>query len=223
MKRVLTAVAVVLAMVAISACDPIATPIPGRTSGGLGGPPTAVALTFDDGPNPTWTPQVLDILDRYGVKATFFVVGSEVAKYPDLARAIVARGHSIASHTWSHARLTKLSQQGMVDQLVGTNNIIRDATGYIVSCARPPYGSTNDRVNNTIASLNMRPALWSIDTRDWAGRNPAIFANSAPDSVILMHDGGGNRSLTVSALPGLIEGLQARGMEMTRVCDSRPG
>jgi peptidoglycan/xylan/chitin deacetylase (PgdA/CDA1 family) len=185
-----------------------------------------VALTFDDGPNPTWTPQILDILDRYGVKATFFVTGQQVAAHPDLARAIVQRGHSIGNHTWSHPRLTAMSHQGIVDELASTSNVIRSTTGYIVSCARMPYMAGNAEVFNTTAGLGMRPAYWSVDTNDW--RRPGVQAITSralsvpPDGVVLMHDSGGDRSQTVAALPGIIEGLHARGLTMTRVCDSRP-
>lgn len=211
---------------ALTACDPPPVPDPGRTTGGLGGPPGQVALTFDDGPNPTWTPQILDILDRYGVKATFFVTGQQVATHPDLARAIVQRGHSIGNHTWSHTRLTATSHQGIVDQLTSTSNVIRSTTGYIVSCARPPYMAGNAEVFNTIASVGMRPAYWTVDTNDW--RRPGVEAivsralSVRADGVVLMHDSGGDRSQTIAALPVIIEGLQARGLTITRVCDSRP-
>lgn len=220
--------AVCLALWAVlTACDPPAIPEPGRTTGGLGGPPGQVALTFDDGPNPTWTPQILDILDRYGVKATFFVTGQQVAAHPDIAQAIVQRGHSIGNHTWSHARLTSLSHQRMVDELSGTSNVIRSATGYIVSCARMPYMSGNSAVYDTTASLGMRPAYWSVDTEDWRRPGVAAIVSRAlavgPDGVVLMHDSGGDRSQTVAALPAVIEGLQGRGLVITRVCDSRPG
>ena len=213
-------------LLVLSACDPPAIPDPGRTTGALGGAPGQVALTFDDGPDPQWTPQVLDILDRYGIKATFFVTGLQVERHPDLARAIVARGHSIANHTWSHAKLTSASDGGVRDQLVRTSNLIRDTTGYVVSCARPPYGETNSRVNNLIAGSGMRPAMWSVDTEDWRRRGVASITARAlaagPDAVILMHDSGGDRSQTIAALPGIIESLSARGLIFTRVCDSRP-
>ena len=225
LRALLFALATGLLLV-MSACDPPAIPDPGRTAGALGGPPGQVALTFDDGPDPQWTPQVLDILDRYGIKATFFVTGLQVQRHPDLARAIVARGHSIANHTWSHARLTSASDGGVSDQLVGTSNLIRDTTGYVVSCARPPYGETNGRVNNLIAGSGMRPAMWSVDTEDWRRRGVGSITARAlaagPDAVILMHDGGGDRSQTIAALPGIIESLSARGLAFTRVCDSRP-
>lgn len=208
-----------------AACAPPAVPDPGRTTGSLGGVPGQVSLTFDDGPNPTWTPQVLDILDRYGVKGTFFVTGSQVARHPALARQIVQRGHSIANHTWSHPKLTGLSSRPLTDELAGTLNAVRDATGYVVSCARPPYGSTNANVNNTMAALGMRPALWSVDTRDWRRPGVGEIVRSAlsvgNDGVILFHDGGGDRSQTVAALPQIIENLQARGIALSPVCASR--
>jgi peptidoglycan/xylan/chitin deacetylase (PgdA/CDA1 family) len=218
-------VILVVALAVAAACAPPAIPDPGRTTGSLGGPPGQIALTFDDGPDPQWTPQVLDILDRYGIKATFFVVGVQANRHQDLVREIVARGHSIANHTWAHPRLTGLSAGGTADQLVGVSNLIRDMTGYVVSCARPPYGSTNARVNQQIADNGMRPALWSIDTEDWRRRGvPSIVSRAlaaGPDAVILFHDGPGDRSQTIAALPTVIETLTARGLTFTRICDSR--
>lgn len=221
-----------LAVIGATACDPPPVPTPGRTVGSLGGSPSHVALTFDDGPDPSWTPQVLDILDRYGIKATFFVTGANAQRYPHLVRDIVARGNSIGDHTWSHARLTRLADNEMRDQVAATSNVVREVTtgvgpyrtGYIVSCTRPPYGSTNARVNETIASLGMRPALWSVETNDYRGADPlaAVARYARNDSVVLMHDGGGNRARTVARLPAVIENLQARGFALTRVCDSRP-
>jgi peptidoglycan-N-acetylglucosamine deacetylase len=223
-RHVLVVVSLVAGLVT-AACDPPATPEPGWTTGALGGPPGQVALTFDDGPHPVWTPMVLDVLDRYGVKGTFFVTGSNVARYPDLARAIVNRGHSIANHSWDHPKLTGITPQAVVRQLESTSRIIRDTTGYVVSCMRPPYGATNGTVNNIVASLDMRPALWSVDTNDWrrpgVGAIVAAGAQAPPDSVVLFHDGPNDRSQTVASLPWIIETLRARGLGITRVCDSR--
>jgi peptidoglycan/xylan/chitin deacetylase (PgdA/CDA1 family) len=219
------AVAVGLALAVVAACQAPASPVPGRTVGALGGTPGQVALTFDDGPTGPYTQQILDILDRYGVKATFFEIGSQVAAHPDISAEIIRRGHSIGNHTWSHVNLTKQSGGGMNDQLVSTQNAIAGATGTTPSCARPPGGNFNGAVGNAIAANNMRPAMWSIDTKDWQKPPaPTIVARALavqPDGVILMHDGGGDRSQTVAALPAIIEGLQARGLVMTRVCDGR--
>ncbi|MFZ4518513.1 MAG: polysaccharide deacetylase family protein [Microthrixaceae bacterium] len=216
--------ALVTAMVA-TACIPIAMPTPGLTSGALGGAPGQVALTFDDGPDPTWTPRVLDVLDRYGVKATFFVLGSNAARYPDLVREIVARGHSLGNHTWSHPDLTRLSGGAVVDQLRSTSDVLAGIANYEPSCARPPYRATNAAVQDIIASLGMRPALWNVDTNDYQRPGAGVIARRAlavrPDGVILMHDGGGDRSQTVAALPAVIEGIQARGWSLTKLCDSR--
>lgn len=224
--KLVTAVLVVVAtsMLAV-ACIPIAIPAPGLTSGALGGVPGQVALTFDDGPDPTWTPQVLDVLDRYGVKATFFVLGSNAVRYPDLVREIVARGHSLGNHTWSHADLTRLSGGAVVDQLRSTNDVLTGIANYEPSCARPPYRATSATVQNIIASLGMRPALWNVDTNDYLRPGVGVIVRRAlavrPDGVILMHDGGGDRSQTVAALPAVIGGIRARGWSLTKLCDSR--
>lgn len=219
------AVAASLALALLAACQAPASPIPGRTAGSLGGVPGQVALTFDDGPNPTYTPQILDILDRYGVKATFFELGSSVARYPELSAEIIRRGHSIGNHTWSHPNLTKLPGRALNDQIESTTNAIVAATGTTPSCLRPPGGNLNAAVNNTIAGHSMRPAMWSVDTYDWRkpGAPTIVFRALAvqPDGVVLLHDGGGDRSQTVTALPAIIEGLMARGLLTTRVCDGR--
>jgi peptidoglycan/xylan/chitin deacetylase (PgdA/CDA1 family) len=220
-------VATLLAVFAGAACDPPAIPVPGRTAGSLGAVPGQVALTFDDGPDPTWTPQVLDVLDRFGVHATFFVIGSQVQRHPELARAIVERGHAIAGHTWSHADLTTLSAQGARDQVESAAVIIQQVTGTRSSCTRPPYGATDAMVDATIATLGMRPALWTVDTRDWTRPGVASIVATAstvrPDGVILLHDGGGNRAQTVAALPEIIGRLEAAGFSLGRICDPRPG
>lgn len=214
-----------LALAAAVACQAPASPDPGRTTGSLGGPPGQVALTFDDGPHPAFTRQVLDILDRYGVKATFFVIGQNVAAHPELTAEILAHGHSIGNHTWSHPNLTRLSGGGVNDQFVSTNNAIAAVTGTTPSCMRPPGGNLSGPVNNAVADNNMRPALWTVDTKDWQKPPAPVILERAltvqPDGVVLMHDGGGDRTQTVAALPAIIEGLQARGYTLTRVCDMR--
>ena len=163
-----------------------------------------VYLTFDDGPSP-YTSSVLDVLNRYGAKATFFVVGSSVSGRTSTMQAIANGGHAIANHTWSHPDLTGLSDTAIRSQLISTNNAIAAAVGTAGPCMRPPYGAINDRVSNIIAGLGMRPILWSIDTLDWqdsatVGSVVSRLNNARDGSIILMHDGGGNQSHTVAAV-----------------------
>ncbi|MFN8037451.1 MAG: polysaccharide deacetylase family protein [Acidimicrobiia bacterium] len=182
-----------------------------------------VALTFDDGPDPTWTPAVLDVLDTYGARATFFAVGSEVRKYPELAREIVRRGHAIANHSWSHARLPLLDDAGIRRELASTNDAIEVATGRRPSCMRPPYGATDARIVAGAQRLALEQILWNGDPEDYTRPGAAVIARrvvaaARAGRILLLHDGGGNRSQTVAALPAVINGIRAKGLGFSMVC-----
>lgn len=185
-----------------------------------------IALTFDDGPDPTWTPQILDILASRGVTATFFVVGQNVQSYPDLVRRELADGHHVASHTWSHPDLTRLSAGDVANQLASTTNLVNSiAGGSEVHCFRPPYGAHNATTDQIAAGQGLSTVLWSRDSNDWARPGvPAILANALSTTydggrgVNLMHDGGGNRSQTVAALGSYIDTLRAQGYQFVTIC-----
>ncbi len=171
-----------------------------------------VYLTFDDGPNATYTPQILSILRRYGVKAVFFEVGQNVSWYPSIPRTLRSYGNKIGNHTWSHPDLTTLSSASVSWQL----NRMESALGYRPRCVRPPYGATNARIAAIIAARGQRQILWTVDPRDWSRPGTwtivnRVLANVRDGSRILLHDGGGNRSQTVAALDLLIPRLRARG------------
>lgn len=171
-----------------------------------------VYLTFDDGPDPRWTPQVLDILRRHGVEAVFFEVGTSVAAHPDLVRRVRREGHLIGNHTWNHASLTTLRGRAIRAQLDRTER----ALGERPRCVRPPYGAHDARVDKVIRSRGQRVMLWSVDPQDWARPGVdrivrRILRGVEPGARILMHDGGGDRSQTVAALEQVITRLQARG------------
>jgi peptidoglycan/xylan/chitin deacetylase (PgdA/CDA1 family) len=171
-----------------------------------------VYLTFDDGPHPTWTPKVLAVLRKYGVRAVFFEIGQNVASYPSITRSLRGDGNPIGNHTWSHPDLTLLSNSGVSSQL----NRMESALGYRPRCVRPPYGATNSRIATIIADRGQRQILWTVDPRDWSRPGTwtivnRVLAAVAPGSRILMHDGGGDRSQTVSAVDILIPKLRARG------------
>ena len=175
-----------------------------------------VALTFDDGPHATYTPQVLHILRMYHVEATFFCIGNQVQKHADIVQQTFQDGNVIGNHTWSHPNLTRLSSKAIRQQLRATSIAIRRATGERPTLFRPPYGATNAKVRRIAAQLGMIQFLWTIDTRDWRRPGVAAIVNTvlsrAKDrSIILMHDGGGDRSQTVQALPQIIRGLRQRG------------
>jgi peptidoglycan/xylan/chitin deacetylase (PgdA/CDA1 family) len=171
-----------------------------------------VYLTFDDGPHPTYTPQVLSILRKYGVKAVFFEVGQNVSSYPSVMNKLRYYGMKIGNHTWSHPNLTNLSTSSVNWQL----NKMESALGYRPRCVRPPYGATNSRIASIIAARGQRQILWNVDPRDWSRPGTwtivnRVLAQVRPGSRILLHDGGGNRSQTVAALDILIPKLRARG------------
>lgn len=182
-----------------------------------------VSLTFDDGPNPTFTPQVIDVLARYGVTATFFVLGSAVEQYPDLARRIVAEGHRLANHSWDHADLTTLDPAALDEEIDRTTAAITSVTGTTPQCLRAPFGRTNDAVRAAARARGLALSKWSKDTRDYErpGAQSIIgraLEGSVPGGVILFHDSGPDMSQTVAALPAIIEAIQARGLRIAPIC-----
>ncbi|HEX5741979.1 MAG TPA: polysaccharide deacetylase family protein [Pilimelia sp.] len=189
------------------------SPPASRSGAGTG----VVALTFDDGPSP-YTPQVLAVLRRHGVPATFFALGYQVRTHPDIARRIVADGHVLANHTVYHPDLRTLGDAEARDQVLRTQEMIRDATGRTAAAFRFPYGGADDRTRAAVSRAGLRRVGWDIDTADWSGPGPRrireqVLREVRPQqlSVVLMHDGGGDRSGTVAALDGLIRALKARG------------
>jgi peptidoglycan-N-acetylglucosamine deacetylase len=176
-----------------------------------------VALTFDDGPHSSYTPRVLDILRKRGVKATFFQVGSRIATYPGVTRRVRAEGHRVANHTWNHESLPSLTDDGIRATLRRTNNVVTSLGLPRPTLVRPPYGATSSRVRSVIEDLGMHQVLWTIDPQDWrTGRSASTIANAVLGSLhnrgnILLHDGVGNSPATIAALPRIIDGARARG------------
>ena len=177
-------------------------------------------LTFDDGPDPRFTPEVLDLLDRYEAKATFFVLGSSAERYPELIAETVDRGHTIANHTWAHDDLTALSH----DEFIGTVGRTADLLGPVAAdCLRPPGGRLDEDTTAWAAELGLRLELWTVDTRDWEqpgvdSITAKVFQGAAPGAVVLMHDGGGDRSQSVAALALVLSDLTAAGWGFSPVC-----
>lgn len=175
-----------------------------------------IALTFDDGPNPAFTPQILRVLRQYGARATFFCIGQQAQRYPYLLQQMYRAGEVIGDHTWSHPNLTALPSDAVRQQLRSTSLVIQRTTRMPPNIFRPPYGATNARVRAIAAQLGLRQIMWTIDTRDWQRPGvraivDAVLTNARNGSIVLMHDGGGDRSQTVQALPQIIIGLQRRG------------
>ncbi|MFF2149404.1 polysaccharide deacetylase family protein [Kitasatospora sp. NPDC058190] len=182
-----------------------------------------VYLTFDDGPSPAYTPRILSILDRYGVHATFFEIGENVAAHPSLTQQVARQGHSVQNHSWSHPDLRRLSASSFNAQVGNTDRAIRAQTGRTPKCLRPPYGAVNATVRSRAAGLGKQVVLWSVDPADWSRPGTGaiqsrVLKNVRPGSVILLHDGGGDRSQTAAALPTILSTLKARGYSFGILC-----
>jgi len=201
----------------------------GTAARSVPGPARTIALTFDDGPDPQWTPKVLAVLARHHVPATFFVVGSRVLAHPGLIRSELAAGDEVGSHTFVHADLTRLPGYQRDLELSLTQSALAAAAGIHTGLVRPPYSSEPDAATTadvaawrSVAHQGYLIVLANRDAEDW--RRPgvaAILANAAPDpahgSVVMFHDGGGDRSETVAALDAFITARAAEGYRFTTV------
>jgi len=179
-----------------------------------------IALTIDDGPSPVYTPQILRLLDKYQVTATFSMIGLQVDAHPGVAREVAAAGHMIANHTWSHVDLAVLSPVVVDDQINRATDAIHTVTGRVPTLFRAPYGAWSGAVLAHCAQTRMTPLDWSVDPRDWSRPGVAsivgnIMRNTKTGSIILEHDGGGNRSQTVAALKIVLPRLLAAGYHFT--------
>jgi len=190
-------------------------------------PPHQVALTFDDGPDPTWTPRILRILKDKKAPAAFFIVGSQAQQFPDLVVKILDQGHELGNHTYTHQNLATASDEQISLELNATTRLIESITGHSSSLFRPPYNSdANPSTPGELRALKIASDHGyltvgeSIDTTDWECPGVEMILNKVKEersqggSVILMHDAGGNRSQTVAALPLIIDYLRARGDEI---------
>jgi peptidoglycan/xylan/chitin deacetylase (PgdA/CDA1 family) len=176
-----------------------------------------VALTFDDGPHPDWTPRVLDQLKAAGVKATFCVVGVKVKSHPALVARIVREGHTLCNHSWQHdLKLGRKSAAVIRADLARTNQeIAKAAPGAPVHYYRQPGGMWTARVVSVARALKMKPLHWDVDPQDWAKPTAAqissrVVKHARPGSIVLLHDGGGDRSRTLAACPGIIRTLNKK-------------
>jgi peptidoglycan-N-acetylglucosamine deacetylase len=182
----------------------------------------AIALTIDDGPDPVYTPQVLRVLHKYNVTATFSMIGEHVAAYPQLARTVAEAGHEICNHTWTHSDLVGMRVPRVRDELTRASDAIQAATGVHPVLFRAPYGAWSPAVIRQCERMKMVPLDWSVDPRDWARPGVSsivrnIMQNTQPGSIILEHDGGGNRSETVEALRIVLPRLLDEGYHFETV------
>ena len=183
-----------------------------------------VALTFDDGPHPKFTAEILDILAKHNAKATFFVIGENAEKNPELILRQYSEGHEIANHTFTHPLKTTLSKLEI--ELKQTDDLIFSITGYHPELFRPVEGQYTDQMIQSVVKKGYRVVMWSWhqDTEDWKSPGvhrieKTVLKGVEPGNIILFHDGGGNRSQTVKALDNIVEKLQERGYEFVTVSD----
>ncbi|WP_404953708.1 polysaccharide deacetylase family protein [Streptomyces sp. 147326] len=181
---------------------------------------SAMVLTFDDGPDPRYTPGILDTLARYGVRAMFFVCGETAAENPDLLRRMVAEGHVIGNHTWTHPLIPKLSRPALASEIGRTSEVVQQTVGEAPVWFRAPYGAWNRAAFEIGAELGMEPLAWTVDTLDWKEPGTGtiisrVLGGAGPGVIVLSHDAGGNRSQSVQAISSYLPQLLARGYRMT--------
>ena len=180
-----------------------------------------IALTFDDGPHPSQTQRILDILDRYGVKATFFMIGVNVENYPEAAKEVVQRGHEIGNHTYSHSHLNHMGVGSLSAELEKCEDALEKICEYRPRLFRPPEGYLSDGVFECAEQGEYSLILWSIDTRDWEIKNTqriveTVLSNVKAGDIVLMHDYVA-KSKTPEALEILLPKLLALGYEPVTV------
>lgn len=185
--------------------------------------PGTVSLTFDDGPSPVYTPQVLKILRDHDIHATFFVMGPAAKKHPELLKQMVAEGHAVAIHTMTHPKLTRLSNQRLYEEVVGAKNIVNDIIGKPPVCLRPPFGMANQRVKDFTRLHNIITVPMGFNSFDYKNRGVArltnwVVQNARSGQVFLLHDGYDHRAQTVAALPGIIAGIRRKGLGFSAIC-----
>lgn len=179
-----------------------------------------IAMTFDDGPSAENTPRLLDMLKERGIKATFFLIGQNAAEHPEIVKRILAEGHEIGNHSWTHPQLSKLSDDRVTDEIVKTQDAIHDASGYTPTLLRPPYGAVTLRQREWIEShFGLNVILWSVDPFDWKRPGASvieqrILSGAEPGAIVLSHD---IHKQTVDAMPATLDALIQKGYKFVTV------
>lgn len=181
-----------------------------------------IAMTFDDGPSATLTPKLLDLLAAHHIKATFFVIGENVAEHPEIVARAAREGHEIGNHSWSHPNLAKISEEAVRSQLRRTDDAIKSAAGMRPTLLRPPYGSITAREKHWIHDeFGYQVILWDVDPNDWKRPGPAvvrtrILNETRPGSIVLSHD---IHPGTIEAMPSTFDALEAKGFKFVTVSE----
>src|ERR1700760_1863656 len=179
-----------------------------------------IAMTFDDGPSAENTPRLLEMLKQRNIKATFFLIGQNVVSNPDLVRRILADGHEIGNHSWTHPQLSKLSDDRVTAEITQTQDAIKDASGFTPRLLRPPYGAITPRQREWVENrFGLNIILWSVDPLDWKKPGASvitqrILSQVRPGAIVLSHD---IHKQTVDAMPATLDGLIAKGYKFVTV------
>lgn len=178
--------------------------------------PKKIALTFDDGPHPVYTREMLEVLREENVPATFFLLGQNIELYKDVVKEISEDGHLIGNHTYHHVQITTLPAKQACEEIQKTNSLIEELTGRNTEYVRPPFGTWNEGLES---DLNLIPVMWTIDTLDWTTQNvdrivEQVVKNAKENDIILMHD---SYESTVQAVERIITLLEAKGFEFVTV------
>ncbi len=183
---------------------------------------THIAITFDDGPHPTLTPKLLDMLKERGVKATFYVIGKNVVLYPEIMKRMVAEGHEIGNHSYTHPALTKCSPDKITEEITKTNEAVLQACGVKPTTMRPPYGATNAAITKRLNDeFGFAVIMWSVDPLDWKIRKAShvsnhILQNTKSGGIVLAHD---IHPSTIDAMPAVLDGLLSKGHQFVTVSE----
>src|SRR6266699_387404 len=181
-----------------------------------------IAMTFDDGPSATLTPKLPDLLAAHHIKATFFVIGENVAEHPEIVARAAREGHEIGNHSWSHPNFAKMSQESVRSQLQRTDDAIKNATGKRHTLMRPPYGSLTEREKHWIHDeFGYQIIFWEVDPYDWKRPGPAVVRNrilkeTRPGSIVLSHD---IHPGTIEAMPLTFDALEAKGFKFVTISE----
>jgi peptidoglycan-N-acetylglucosamine deacetylase len=177
----------------------------------------AIALTIDDGPDPLWTPQILDLLRRNGVRATFSLIGRQAHAYPALVNRIIAEGHGVCNHSMTHPQpFSARSAAAIHQEIADAQSAIVDAGGMAPALFRAPGGDWAAGVLSAVAGLALVPLGWDVDPRDWSRPGAATVTNrllaARPGDILLCHDGGGDRAQTIESLRTVLPALNRQGL-----------
>lgn len=190
-------------------------------------PERAVAFTFDDGPDPVYTKQLLDIFREAGGKATFFMIGQQIDAHEETAALVAAEGHEVGNHTYTHPELTRLAPEQALEELRRSDERIRCLTGKAVRCFRPPYFDVNEAIFSMAKQLGYHTiGAVNLEVRDWEQPQPSVEymaqvtrAAAVNGSIFIFHDGYGDRSRTVETVRVLVQGLAAEGYRFVTVSE----